>query len=873
MQPNKRIDTWKTAVWAVSTLLGIFLVIWGGGELFAFIVPADTSPDVINLLTMRFIPRALLALGLIAAGALLVRVGGRRVRRDVAAMETSLPLIRGATPKQLKSKKRPKVMIFAGTEGLMMLLRIAKEVEWDVVGIVPPVGGGVSFARLRRELDISADQIIFPTLYPVDVVAELENGTQLVGEVAIATNKSGSRIKSVRLETHVAPDDRVTNIDSLGAPELAPLLQEADAVVIGPGSLFTNLIPTLLVREINNALRTTDARKIFVCNIMTQPNQTHGFSVTDHVQAIQDNCAIKLDYVLVGETANISSDVLSRYERSDAQVVRTLNRPDDASYLTLFEGSRGEIKLVHGAILIERDDIVIEQTIRTHAEGEKVVLRHKPDALARAITDLIQDMALQARLSVSRAVFREYDVRGVAGEQLTEHTMYVMGRAFGTFVQRRTTGRNRVVLGRDGRLTSEAFHKQFKRGLVASGCKVFDVGMVPTPMLQFAAAREFTDGAATITASHNPPEFNGVKLHLGLNAVAGTELMHIERIVAAGQFIDGDGEEDTLDVTEPYINCILSKAAPKRKLKVVLDGGNGTAGPIAVRALEAIGCEVISIYCEPDGTFPNHPPDPIEEENVEDLKARVLAEGADLGVAFDGDGDRLGLIDEKGRMVMPDQYLSLFARQILAEGPAKIVFEVRCSQALVDDIAAHNGIPIMVKCGNVAISQRMREERARLGGELSGHVFFDDPPVTYDDPIYGAAKLIEMLAEGERPLSELVDELPKYHSSPELRISCPDHLKFELVEELKECFLPGGACAHDGIARVIDVDGVRVSMKDGSWVLVRASNTQPKLSVRVEAKTQEALHQLMAFTAQELIKRLPQSRAEIEEKLRVKEVV
>lgn len=854
-----------TIIWIIAVLIGALCLLFGMGSLLVALAPGGGAPGLEQVLALQFLSPALRALALALVGALILGMGLALLRQDTIARQMGRSIVESVVSGWSAGQKRPKVVIFAGTEGLMMLLRIAKAMPWDVVGIVPPVGGGVSFARLRRELDISADQVFFPTLYPVEVVAELENGQQLVGELAIATNRSGSRIKSVRLETRIAPTDQMADPESLGAPELKPLLREADAIIIGPGSLFTNLIPTLLVKEINEALRTTEARKIFVCNIMTQPNQTTGFTVADHVQAIQDNCGIQLDYVLVGRPVNVSQDVLGRYEESASEIVRRSNRPDEeAAYITLFQGTTGEIRLVHGAILVERDDLITEHTIVTHGEGEKIVVRHRPDVLAAAIMELIQDVALQARLSMSRAVFREYDVRGVAHEQLTERTMYVMGRAFGTFVQRRT-GRNRVVLGHDVRLSSHVFHEEFCRGLVAAGCRVLDVGMVPTPLLQFAAAREFADGAAMITASHNPPEFNGVKLHLGVNPVAGAELQHIERIVAAGQFINGEGAVERLDVTEPYLHCILAKAQPKRSLKVVVDGGNGVAGPVAVQALEAIGCEVIPLFCEPDGNFPNHAPDPLEEENVEDLKRKVLETGAELGVAFDGDGDRLGLVDHTGRVVWPDEYLALFARQALRNGPGKVVFEVRCSQALVDDIVAHGGVPIMVRCGSAFILQRMREERALLGGELSGHIFFDDPPVTYDDPIYGAAKLIEYLAAEAKTLPELVAELPRYYSSPELRIHCPDHRKFEVVEQLKHCFMTS-TCAPD-IDRIIDVDGVRVTMKDGAWFLVRASNTQARLSIRVEAKTEDDLSALKALVAEQLIALMPDGRKEIEDKL------
>ncbi len=243
----------------------------------------------------------------------------------------------------------------------------------------------------------------------------------------------------------------------------------------------------------------------------------------------------------------------------------------------------------------------------------------------------------------------------------------------------------------------------------------------------------------------------------------------------------------------------------------------------------------------------------------------VVEKGADLGIAFDGDGDRLGLVDETGAVVWPDQYLSLFARQILQNGPAKIVFEVRCSQALVDDIIAHGGVPVMVRCGSASILQRMREERASLGGELSGHVFFDDPPITYDDPIYGACKLIEFLAAQDKPLSQLVAALPKYYSSPEIRLHCPDHRKFDVVEQVKQCFLSGECAAN--IAKVIDVDGVRVAMQDGAWFLVRASNTQARLSIRVEAKTEEGLQALKTMLGEVLARIMPENRKEIEEKL------
>jgi phosphomannomutase/phosphoglucomutase len=290
-----------------------------------------------------------------------------------------------------------------------------------------------------------------------------------------------------------------------------------------------------------------------------------------------------------------------------------------------------------------------------------------------------------------------------------------------------------------------------------------------------------------------------------------------------------------MDVLPTYVHCIRERIRLDHGLKVVVDGGNGTAGLLGSQLLESLGCEVVPLYCEPDGRFPNHEPDPLVEDNVRDLKAMVLKESADLGIGFDGDGDRLGVVDEQGVMVLPDKYVALLAREFLAGGPPKVVLDVRCSQALVDDIVNHGGIPIMTRCGNAYILQKMRQENAALGVELSGHVFFNDPPLNFDDALFAACKLAEYLSSMGKPLSELIQELPKYYSSPEMRIPCPDLQKFGAVEAIKESFIE----THE----VIDIDGARIKFEDG-WALVRASNTQPMLSVRVEGKTEEDLRQI-----------------------------
>jgi phosphomannomutase/phosphoglucomutase len=849
--------------WVLTLLIGVICLGLGVVYLLVEFYRNVSLPAWVYYLTLQFIPQWQRGALFLAVGLALFVVAARRLQQDLISPLLQERSIRAGLSEfvhERSARRRPLVVAFAGTEGLSMLLRIADQVQWDIVGVVPPVGSGVAFARLRREIGITADDILFPTLQPVEVVAELEDGSRLVGEAEIAANDTGLNIKRVYLESRKTEEEVE---GTLASPELLEQIQAADAIVIGPGSLFTNLIPTLLVPEVNEAIRKSEARKIFVCNIMTQPHQTSGFTVGGHVRAIQDNCGFRLDYVLVAAGSGISADILERYRDAEAELVGSLTRLDREARVTLFEGTPEELELVEGAILVERDDLVQEQVLRLRGGKSKTVLRHNPQELALAITELLEDYAFRARASVGRAVFREYDVRGLAYEELTDRAMYVMGQAFGTYVQRRT-GRNRIIAGRDVRLSSQGFQERFVAGLLDTGCDVTDVGQVPTPLLYFATAHLFADGSAIVTASHNPPEFNGLKIQLGVNPIAGAELQYIERLIAKGAYKKGQGSITRHDIYEPYINCVLHKVRLSRRLKVVLDGGNGTAGELGVQLLEKLGCEVVPLYCEPDGTFPHHDPDPLEPENMQDLIAAVLREKADFGVAFDGDGDRVGLVDETGRIVLPDQYLALFARQVLKGGPAKIVFEVRCSQALIDDIIAHGGLPIMVKCGNAFILQKMQEEQAPLGGELSGHIFFHDPPINFDDATFGACKMAQFLAESELPLSELVNQLPAYYSSPEIRTFCPDHKKFDIVDKLKYAFIED---TSGSVQEVIDIDGARVVFGNGGWALVRPSNTQPRLSIRVEARTEEDLAEVKRLLKEKLQAVLPEAEEEIQKHL------
>jgi phosphomannomutase/phosphoglucomutase len=745
--------------------------------------------------------------------------------------------------------KKQQVVAFAGTQGLRMLLTAYQDAPWDTVGVVPPANAGAAFAQLHSAIGASADQVLFPTLDRVEVCAELSDGSQLLGEAAITRGQPGTTIARVSLISAVngqpAANVRPT-------PEVLHALEGADAIVIGPGSLFTNLIPTLLIAELNAAIRKSPARKIFVCSLMTQPNQTEGLSVADHVRAIHKHCGFRLDYVLAHHDGTLSPEVLERYRHTSADLVGPEMVANDNSQVAIFPDTPQEINLVDGAILLQRD-LATEVMEPDPLTGlDHIVIRHDPAKLGQALRTLLHDYALQAQLSVSRAIFREYDIRGIVDKELTSTVVESMGRAFGTYMQRRT-GRNQIVIGRDVRPSSEPFSEAAIRGLMTAGCEVLDIGQVPTPLTSFAINHFWVDGAVQVTASHNPAEFNGLKLQVGMEALAGEELQKIERLIANGAFASGEGRRLARDVVYPYLNCILHRVTLKRPFKVALDGGNGASGPLALRLLRELGCQVAPIYCEPDGTFPNHPPDPTEPENLAELATLVRSEGCEVGLAYDGDGDRIGIIDELGQIVPPDVYLLLFAREALRKGPGKAVFEVRCSELLFEGVRKYGGIPVMSKCGNTSIQPRMHSERAVIGGELSGHIFFNDPPFEFDDALYASALLLSYLDRAGQPLSELVrellDGLPRLVSSPELRINCPDYRKGDVVAAVRE------ALARR--YRVIDIDGARVYFGESDWALVRASNTAPKLSLRFEGRDEETVVRMKQAMREVLLLHLP----------------
>ncbi|RLB41258.1 MAG: phosphomannomutase [Deltaproteobacteria bacterium] len=432
-------------------------------------------------------------------------------------------------------------------------------------------------------------------------------------------------------------------------------------------------------------------------------------------------------------------------------------------------------------------------------------------------------------------IFREYDIRGIVPEELNEETVRQLGLAMGTYYNQK--GVKRISLGRDCRLSSPSLFEGLADGLMSTGMEIIDIGMVPTPLLYFSLHHLDVEGGVQITGSHNPPEFNGFKVCLGHASIYGSEIQEIRKIAESGSFADGQGRMEQADVVSPYIDYVNKTIrVGEHKRKVVIDSGNGVAGPVAEPLYKGLGFEVVSLFGEPDGRFPNHHPDPTIPENLKALTSKVKETGADVGIGFDGDADRIGVIDSEGRIIWGDQLMIIFSRDLLKRYPgAKIIGEVKCSQVLYDDIEKNGGQPIMWKTGHSLIKNKMKEEGALLAGEMSGHLFFAERYFGYDDAIYAGARLLEILSNTDKSVGDLLEGVPEMVNTPEIRIDCPEDKKFQVVAELAEEFKKD--------YKVIDVDGARVLFGDG-WGLIRASNTQPVLVLRFEAKSKERLEEI-----------------------------
>ena len=445
-------------------------------------------------------------------------------------------------------------------------------------------------------------------------------------------------------------------------------------------------------------------------------------------------------------------------------------------------------------------------------------------------------------MKINPQIYREYDIRGVVDRDLTQEVVKKLGQGFGT--QMVNLGRKELVVGRDGRLSSKPFSEALIQGILSTGCNVVDIGLCPTPVYYFSLFHFDKDGGIMVTGSHNPPEFNGFKVSVGKSTLFGEAIQNLGRLIEHGEFATGTGSLSQAEIIRHYQDYIKSNIQLQKRRRVVIDAGNGTAGPVAGPLLRDLGCEVDGLYCEIDGRFPNHFPDPTIPENLKDLIERVKKTGADAGIGYDGDADRIGVVDDAGNIIWGDQLMILFAREILKNKKgATFVGEVKCSQNLFDDIERHGGKAIMWRTGHSLIKEKMKEEKAALGGEMSGHIFFADRYLGFDDAIYASCRLLEILSRTEKKLSHLLEDVPKTFITPEIRVACTDEIKFKVVEKVKEELRKDYA--------IIDVDGVRVKFDDG-WGLVRASNTQPVLVLRFEALSEKRLQEIRGLVEEKV---------------------
>lgn len=442
-------------------------------------------------------------------------------------------------------------------------------------------------------------------------------------------------------------------------------------------------------------------------------------------------------------------------------------------------------------------------------------------------------------------IFREYDIRGIVGDHLTDETVAVLGRAIGTFYVQ--NGAKRIAIGYDARKSSPGFRDLLARGFNQCGIDVVLIGMVPTPVLYHTVFTKDVDGGVMITGSHNPPDHNGFKICLGKSTLFGSQIQEIRDIALSGMFADGEGSVESIEVIEDYCNDIVSKIdTGSRQLKVVIDAGNGMGGVTAVPVYERLGVAQIKLFIEPDSDFPNHHPDPTVTENLQDTIRAVHDNSADIGLAFDGDGDRIGVVDENGRIIWGDELMILLSRSILQSKPgATIIAEVKCSQNLFDDIEKHGGTAVMWKAGHSLIKAKMKETNAALAGEMSGHIFFADRFYGFDDATYAGGRVLEILSKTDKPLSALLADIPPTFSTPELRVDCADERKFEVVAAIAKHFSQTN--------EVITIDGARILFEHG-WGLVRASNTQAILVLRFEADSEEYLREIRSTVEMEVNK-------------------
>jgi len=449
--------------------------------------------------------------------------------------------------------------------------------------------------------------------------------------------------------------------------------------------------------------------------------------------------------------------------------------------------------------------------------------------------------------TINPQIFREYDIRGLVDQDLTRDSVERIGKSIGTYICR--NGGKTITVGYDMRVSSIPFRDSLICGINSTGCDVIDIGMVPTPVAYFSLHHLKPDGGVMITGSHNPSEFNGFKISHGLHSLYGERIQELRRLIDVSDYEVGMGTLKHENILEDYIQGICDLVQIPRSVKVVVDGGNGCFGIVGPKLLKKIGANITELYCEPDGKFPNHHPDPTVAKNMVALIDKVKEEGAELGIGFDGDADRIGIVDEKGNILWGDQLLTIFARDILKRNPgATIVGEVKCSQNLFKDIEAHGGTAVMSAAGHSLIKKKMQETNALLAGEMSGHICFSDEYYGFDDAIYAACRILKIVASSKEKVSAMLTDVPKTAATPEIRVDCPDENKFKIVRELTESFRK----EYD----VIDIDGVRIKFDNG-WALIRASNTQPAIVFRFEANNVDHLDEIISIIRKAISKYEP----------------
>ncbi len=455
---------------------------------------------------------------------------------------------------------------------------------------------------------------------------------------------------------------------------------------------------------------------------------------------------------------------------------------------------------------------------------------------------------LAERQTINPSIFRAYDIRGIVGEGLTEKTVYLVGQAIGSTALEH--GEKRIALGRDGRISGPALSRALCAGLLASGCDVIDIGIVPTPLLYYATKMMDTRSGVMLTGSHNPAEYNGLKMMIAGKTLAEDDIQQLYQRIIKNNLLTGSAEVCELGIIERYMARVKQDVHLSRPLKIVVDCGNGVAGGVAPNLFRELGCEVIELFCDIDGRFPNHHPDPSQTENLSDLIRVVRETQADIGLAFDGDGDRLGVVTTSGAVIWPDRQLMLFAKSILAHHPgAKIIYDVKCTYHLPKIIHQYGGVPIMWKTGHSLIKSKLAETQAALAGEMSGHIFFKDRWYGFDDAIYAGARLLEILAQSVGNSDDLFCDIPNSVNTPELKIYVDEAEKFSLMEKIIDSI-------NFGSAEIVTIDGLRVNFADG-WGLVRPSNTTPCLVLRFEAENESVLAQIQTLFRDFLLKVKP----------------